>query len=91
MFVTLQYNEDEPKGDTIEKLSFSIDENNLKPQGSLTEKAALLKLWNFDTDNGEPLVFQEFHIGRPVLHYKFISNSNTIEEIRQEESKMMHR
>jgi len=55
--VTLQYNEDESKGDTIEKLSFSIDENNLKPLGAFTEKAALLKLWNFDTDNGEPLIF----------------------------------
>ena len=81
--MTLQYNEDEPKGDTIEKLSFSIDENNLKPQGSLTEKAALLKLWNFDTDNGEPLVFQEFHISRPILHRKLISYTDTIDQIKK--------
>ena len=81
--MTLQYqdNKDESISDTIEKLSFSIDENNLKPQGAFTEKAALLKLWNFDTDNGEPLVFQEYHIGRPVLHYKSISNDETIDEI----------
>ena len=82
--MTLQYYEDESKCDTIGKLNFSIDENNLKPQGSLTEKAALLKLWNFDTEDGKPLVFREFNI-RPVLHERWIGVDDTIEKIREKE------
>ena len=43
----------------ISDSGFFIDENNLK-KGENTEKAALLKLWNFNTESGEPLVFREF-------------------------------
>ena len=86
--MTLQFDLHEYEYDTIEKLSFSVDENNLELQGSFTEKAALLKLWKFDTDNGEPLVFQEFQISRPVLHHKEIYHNDTIELVRKRDSLM---
>ena len=66
--MTLQYNDDESEDVIIEKQSYLIEKNNLKLQGSFTEKAARLKLWSFDTDDRKPLVFEEFNIRRPVLH-----------------------
>ena len=78
IFVTLQYNDDESESVMIEKLSFSIEKNNLKLQGQF-EKAARLKLWSFDTDDRKPLVFKEFNISRPVLHEKYISVDHTID------------
>ena len=89
--MTLQYDEDESEGDMIEKLNFSIEKNNLKLQGSFIEKAARLKLWNFDTDDGKPLVFEEFHISRPVLHFKYLYTDDTIDKIRERKSSMNER
>ena len=89
--MTLQYNRVESKDDMIEKSSFSIEKNNLKLQGSFTEKPAFLKLWNFDTDDGKPLVFKEFNISRPVLHFKRINLDDTIDKIRERKSFMNER
>ena len=79
--MTLQYDDSESEDDMIknEKSSFSIEQNNLKLQGSFTEKAARLKLWSYDTDDGKPLVFEEFNISRPVLHEKNIDEDDTID------------
>ena len=51
--------------------SFSIDGVNLKSQGTLTEKKALLKLWNMEEEQ-KPRLFKEFYIHRPILHSKKI-------------------
>ena len=75
--MTLQYNDDESEDVIIEKQSYFIEKNKLKLQGQF-EKAARLKLWSFDTYDGKPLVFEEFNIGRPVLHYKWIYDDVTI-------------
>ena len=77
--MTLQYNDDESEDVIIEKQSYFIEKNKLKLQGSFTEKAARLKLWSLDTDDGKPLVFEEFNISRPVYHFKYISVDDTID------------
>ena len=76
--MTLQYNDDESEDVIIEKQSYFIEKNKLKLQGQF-EKAAQLKLWSLDTDDGKPLVFEEFNISRPVLHHKYISVDDTID------------
>ena len=77
--MTLQYNDDESEDVMIEKQSYFIEKNKLKLQGQINENTALLKLRSFDTDDGKPLVFEEFNIGRPVLHYKWINVDDTID------------
>ena len=50
--MTLQYDSDpfESETEKIEKISYMLNENELKRQDRFTGKTALLKVWNIESD-----------------------------------------